>query len=545
MNKKYCVYFKIYFVLLFYSSLSKEVCYTDGGYDSGQNCLSKCFSFSEKTPYIRNATPARSFPNDFKSTWCSTVEDYDHLSVAKQEKWGYCKCVWEPENIFYADGGGVIEPIRCSLGGEVLIKNLTFTFSSSGCEDINTDSPFRHFYLHPPKDRYTNTNKWCPTTSIYNGTTTSSTKQDWGYCLTRESTRNPTTSPTAKPTTSQPTNFPTTPIPTSFPSTSPTTSKPTESPTSSKPTSSPTAFTQQTLLLADGAGVGFNTPSKVNENGFQPCIIPFTYTSGDGNVVEFHSCANINTHRPFHSTNTFPDPPTDPRTDINKWCAIDSANYRINSNPNRLRKNWGYCLEMNTTRAPSSQPTLYPTFPPSLEASLSPTQSPATLSPTAFPKITNIPTSQPSDSPTTFEMRYFGAGGGLNSNETWPCAFPFRIAGGMDWFNNCISFAVEEPWRGNTSSPLESVGLDVNAESWCAVKAQVYERDILGRRNWGYCASSVATTSETTSTPTESPIIDGLRGTITPTVGSGSSRTALVTGIIPVALLALVCIWKL
>lgn len=374
------------FVLSFYlSGLRAGVitCSTTGGYDPGKLCVSSCYDITVKAPFQSLTSPPAD-PSDLtdKGMWCATVKGYSTTVKTIRKNWGYCDCVtesptaWEPTPEYYADGGGVSTATKCVLGGLVRFDDKEYTFSSSGCENITDGKPFTNFDLKLPKDPNTDTAKWCPVTDPYNAKSIASPatkKQNWGYCLTKSPTRQPT---------HWPTNFPTTQEPTS------------------SPTDSPTAFLPTKIYRADGAGVGFNNPAAVDSEGFQQCVLPFTYKAKDGKKTVFKTCASFNDFTPFIAF--LPPPPKDERTNTSLWCAINSNLYEPYPSASKYnRKNWGYCLITETTRSPTtpfpsnSPTTLSPTYSPT---TISPIWSPTTVSPT---KATTLsPTQNPNNSPT-------------------------------------------------------------------------------------------------------------------------------------------------
>jgi len=269
--------------------------------------------------------------------------------------------------------------------------------------------PAVDFTLKATTNNATDTTKWCPTVSNYrtNKGNDGSIRKKWGYCLNTMTTRpptppEPTLEPTQGPTTSEPTQGPTSEPTTSEPTSEPTTSEPT-----SEPTTSPTLFTSETEYYAVGGGIA------VNNNGADQvsCQIPFTIRNGpNGDNFEYNECVSFDEFTPFVGDADSWNGPVYPNVtgaNMSSWCPVINNRYNKNPSQSRSRRfNWGYCLEVQTTRSPTVGETDTPTPSPVTDEPTpssvtdEPTPGPVTVEPTPSP-VTDEPTpSSVSDEPT-------------------------------------------------------------------------------------------------------------------------------------------------
>ena len=85
--------------------------------------------------------------------------------------------------------------------------------------------------------------------------------------------------------------------------------------------------------------------------------------------------------------------------------------------------------------------------------------------------------------------RYYGVGGGLRSNESRECVFPFRLEGQDNcWYKSCISFNDLQPWNATGHNPDSFEHYSVDLRRWCPVSSHVYNIDGTNRSQWGFCS---------------------------------------------------------
>mmetsp|Transcript_115 Transcript_115/g.171 ORF Transcript_115/g.171 Transcript_115/m.171 type:complete len:592 (-) Transcript_115:39-1814(-) len=514
------------------------VYYTTGGYvNENTICESECLNFAETraqsppSPYVGLGSPPNDAASGYNQTWCATVSGYSPDNTNKRKEWGYCgppvtitaspslaPTEFVSEGVITADGGGITQETECVFGGIVKWTdangtNQERTFSADGCEAVAPGFPNTDFNLKAVTSNDTDTSMWCPTVNNYNGKASAqqSKKKEWGYCKTTYTTRYPTPEPTNEPS-AEPT--------TSAPSAEPTTSSPSPSPSAEPTTAAPTVFVSIAEFFADGGGVGRNTPADAS--GYIDCVFPFTIKgveNSQGKEIEFNSCVNFSLGViPYgleagESKDGFPNQPLNNDTDLNMWCPV--VNDRYNRDPSNnvgRRWDWGYCLQIDTTRNPTASP-------------VHPTESPTT-GPTVFVPVTTLYTS----------------GGGLSQAQPdvdeLVCE-PFDLKNcpnGNDYceegkiYDSCLSISQLPPYNSDSLGPNPNV-TGVNSSLWCPINGRYNfnPSEPSKRFDWGYCRSATSTrtpTSDVTDAPTTSGT-DAPTATVTdaPTTSTNAPTT--------------------